>query len=81
MEYIDDKNAAVDDTGKRASEKHRISTTAIVDALGGASTGAELQRQEALVAMEPAVPFAVLVRKLPGPGGAVEPVRVPDPLP
>ena len=61
MEYIDDKNAAVDDTGKRASEKHRISTTAIVDALGGASL-ADRQRQ-------------VLVEELKGPGGAAEPVN------
>ena len=48
-------------------------STAKVDALSSASA-AKLQQQEALHAMEPAVPFTVLVDDLPGLGEAVEPV-------
>jgi len=75
MEYTVDQNATDDDTNKSASEKHVISS-AIVDALSGASTA---ERQETLDALEPAVPLAVplavLVEELPASGGAVEPVR------
>jgi hypothetical protein len=73
MEYTDNHNAAVDDTNKRASKKVGISA-AIVDALGGAST-TERQRQEAIDALEPVVPFAMMVEVLPKPGEVIEPAR------